>query len=171
MNWNGLQLNKKFPQIPCLSQIEEIKEELKNRKKKDISIFLPFNYLYENDPLPHNWDVTSDSISIFFAKIFGLDQCFLIKDIDGIYDTQNHLINEISFKDYLEYIRLDKIANIDCNLLIKKKSSPIDLYALKLIEEFKTNCYILNGISLKLRIIEFFSKLSDKDKFYTKIYC
>ena len=170
MNWNGQQINKNYPNIPCFSQISELKKNISKKDNKSLLIFLPFHYLFENDLLPHRWDITSDSISIFIAKSLELDQCFLIKDIDGIYNIHNKTIKRISTKDYLEYKKSNKIAEINNISNNIKNSKPIDLYALKLIDENRIKCYILNGIYSKSRILEYFSQLSENLKIYTEIY-
>ena len=170
MNWNGLQIHKTFPKIPFYSQISELKDDLNKKNNRYPLIFLPFDYLYENDILPHSWNITSDSITIFIAKNLGLHECFLIKNIDGIYDNNNQIIKEISAKKYLEFIKLNKLANIGDEKEDFKKSQPIDPYSLKLIDEYKIKCIILNGFYSKSRILEFFSEFSRKEKIYTEIH-
>ena len=53
----------------------------------DQHIFLPYQYLREvdssPDALPHSWDVTSDSISLFFAHRLSLP-LLMLKSIDRI---------------------------------------------------------------------------------------
>lgn len=46
-------------------------------------IFLPLRCLRERDPLPHSWDVTSDTIAAWVAAELGLD-LVLLKSVDGI---------------------------------------------------------------------------------------
>jgi aspartokinase-like uncharacterized kinase len=48
-----------------------------------ISLFLPYGFLLENDPLPHSWDVTSDTIAAMIAVREGAG---FIKatDVDGV---------------------------------------------------------------------------------------
>ncbi|MFA4878206.1 MAG: uridylate kinase [Methanoregula sp.] len=47
------------------------------------TVFLPYASLREYDPLPHTWDITSDSIAAWVAKTLGLN-LILLKSIDGI---------------------------------------------------------------------------------------
>ncbi len=47
------------------------------------TIFLPLRCLKERDPLPHSWDVTSDTIAAWVAAELGLD-LLLLKSVDGI---------------------------------------------------------------------------------------
>ncbi len=171
MNWNGYQIHKNFPSLPLISQFSELRNclNLKTDKKFPI-IFLPFDYLRTNDILPHHWNVTSDSIAIYIAKKLELNECFLIKNIDGIYDNNNQLIKEISVEKFLELTNSNKLAIIEDNSNKLKQSTPIDIYSLKLIDKYKISCIILNGFYLKSRILEYFSKSQRDKKIYTKIY-
>jgi len=47
------------------------------------TVFLPLRCLKERDPLPHSWDVTSDTIAAWIAAELGLD-LILLKSVDGI---------------------------------------------------------------------------------------
>ena len=165
MNYNGIILNGKYPN---LETIEELKT-FQNAKQM-FCIFLPYSFLRGDDTLPHNWDVTSDSIALYVANKLKLSQCFLIKNIDGIFNIDKELIKSISTFKYSELKSSNQLANIieeDSNV---KKSKPIDPYLLKLIEKYKTPCYILNGRSNNQRIVEFFnSAVPDEKKIYTKI--
>ena len=44
-----------------------------------IPIIAPYHWLRDADPLPHSWDVTSDSISAWFASTLGASQLVLVK--------------------------------------------------------------------------------------------
>jgi len=46
-------------------------------------VFLPYSSMQKHDPLPHTWDVTSDSIAAWVADMLGLD-LLLLKSVDGI---------------------------------------------------------------------------------------
>jgi aspartokinase-like uncharacterized kinase len=56
-------------------------------------VFLPYCSLRQHDPLPHSWDVTSDSIAAWVADLLGLD-LLLLKSVDGILEKGN-LINQV----------------------------------------------------------------------------
>jgi aspartokinase-like uncharacterized kinase len=47
------------------------------------TVLLPYRCLREHDPLPHSWDVTSDTIAAWVAGMLGLD-LLLLKSVDGI---------------------------------------------------------------------------------------
>jgi aspartokinase-like uncharacterized kinase len=47
------------------------------------SVFLPYRMARHYDPLPHTWDVTSDTIAAWVAHRLGLD-LLVLKSVDGI---------------------------------------------------------------------------------------
>jgi aspartokinase-like uncharacterized kinase len=44
-----------------------------------IPVLAPYRWLRDSDPLPHSWDVTSDSIAAWIASEIGAGQLILIK--------------------------------------------------------------------------------------------
>ena len=166
MNYNGIELGKKFPKLEVFEDFNKLKEI-----GKSYCIFLPYQFLKENDKLPHSWDVTSDSITLFLAQKFGLNECFLIKDVDGILNEKNQVIKEISaleFKKMKESCNLPKFKIIDDKL--KSQSRPIDPYLLTLIKKWKISCVILNGTYDNQRITDFFDESKSlQKKTYTRI--
>ena len=48
-----------------------------------VEILLPYRVLRERDPLPHTWDVTSDTIAAWVASELGID-LLILKSVDGI---------------------------------------------------------------------------------------
>lgn len=154
MSYNGLELGKKFPKLKIIEEYNELK-----KLDKTFCIFLPFRFLKENDKLPHSWDVTSDSITLFLAKELRLDECFLIKDIDGILNKKNKVIREMStieFRKFKESGKLAEFESIDNEL--KNQTRPIDPFLITLIEKYKISCVILSGKSNNQRIVDFFDE-------------
>ncbi len=49
-------------------------------------VFLPYCILRHHDPLPHSWDVTSDTIAAWIADFLGVE-CLLLKSTDGIFEN------------------------------------------------------------------------------------
>jgi len=47
------------------------------------AVLLPFRVLFHHDPLPHRWEVTSDTIAAWVARMTGAD-LVLLKSVDGI---------------------------------------------------------------------------------------
>jgi aspartokinase-like uncharacterized kinase len=53
-------------------------------------VLLPFDLLRRADPLPHSWDVTSDSLAAWVAVTAGAARLVLLKDVDGLYPETPH---------------------------------------------------------------------------------
>jgi aspartokinase-like uncharacterized kinase len=49
-----------------------------------LPVLAPSALLLAADPLPHSWQVTSDSISAWLARRFGASLLALLKDVDGL---------------------------------------------------------------------------------------
>ncbi|MFX1478556.1 MAG: hypothetical protein ACFFCI_10550 [Promethearchaeota archaeon] len=166
MNYNGIELGKKFPKLQTIDNLKQILEV-----DKIFCIFLPYQYLRANDKLPHSWEVTSDSISLYLAKEIGLNVCFLIKNVDGIFNDKNQLMKELSAAEFQRLKDTEKLAKIGITSVdLKNQSRPIDPYLTLLIKQNRIPCVILNGTSKKNRIIEFFDESkSQQEKIYTNI--
>ena len=164
INQSGKMLNKEYPNIEITDNFKELQ-----KFKNPLSIFLPFNYLYQTDELPHSWDVTSDSISLYLAHKLELNECYLIKDVDGIINDKNQVIKELSIMEYKNLKKLDMLANIRTNHEDLKRSKPTDQYSLTLIDKYKITCIILNGTNKKSRILSYFERSKNSDNIYTRI--
>ncbi len=164
MDYNGTDLNRKFPDFECIDDFEKIQ-----RAKRIFCIFLPYNYLKKNDDIPHSWDVTSDSIAIYIANKLNLNECYLIKDVEGIYNKNNEVIKEISTIQYRELKKSGGLAEIGLSQDNLKKSKPIDSYLLTLIDKYKISCILLNGTFLNSRIFNYFKNIELQNQVYTKI--
>jgi Uncharacterized archaeal kinase related to aspartokinases, uridylate kinases len=47
-------------------------------------VFLPYRVLRDQDPLPHTWDITSDTIAAWVALVTHAD-LVILKSVDGLY--------------------------------------------------------------------------------------
>jgi len=165
MNCNGIELSQKYNDIKFFDNLGELK-----KSNERIAVFLPYDFINQRDELPHIWDVTSDSITVYIAHHLGLKDCFLIKDIDGIISNNNEILRELTTSEYNNLKNTNKILMIDEDQEKIKDSQPIDSYIINLINKYNINCIILNGCSNKKRIITFFEESEDESKrVYTKI--
>ena len=165
MNYNGIRINQEYLQLTCFTNLNELK-----KSKEKIAIFLPYDFLYQLDELPHSWSVTSDSIAVYIAHQLGLKDCFLIKDIDGIISNKNEILRELTTSEYKNLKKTNKILAINEDQEKIKDSQPIDSYVINLINKYNVYCIILNGSSNKKRILTFFDESeNDSNRIYTKI--
>jgi aspartokinase-like uncharacterized kinase len=91
-----------------------------------VSILFPYRLLKEEDPLPHSWEVTSDTIAAWIAKQTG---ALFIKatDVDGIF-REGELSREIFASDFPENFE-----------------SCIDPFLPGFLQKNKMQCVIING--------------------------
>ncbi|MFW9936074.1 MAG: hypothetical protein ACFFD5_00345 [Candidatus Thorarchaeota archaeon] len=165
MNYNGKMLKIKFPHLEIVENFDTFK-----KKKRMFSILLPYKEFKRTDPLPHSWNVTSDSIALHCAYKLGLEDCFLIKAVDGILDENNHLINELTTSAFKILKSEGSLAKIYNNApILKQQTKPVDSYLIELIDSYKVNSIILNGVSTDLRIISYFTSSYEERKIFTKI--
>lgn len=54
------------------------------------TVLLPYALMKKEDPLPHNWDITSDTIAAWVAYRLGLD-LVVLKSVDGIMKGGEHM--------------------------------------------------------------------------------
>jgi aspartokinase-like uncharacterized kinase len=102
---------------PKLAMIEDIRP-----LQKGISIFLPFKMLYKNDPLPHSWIVTSDSIAGWVAHQLNAN-LVIATNVDGIV-VDNQLVSRIEAAELMEETCVDAFLphlldmhNLDCTIV------------------------------------------------------
>ncbi|GAG92879.1 unnamed protein product, partial [marine sediment metagenome] len=165
MNQNGINLTQQYSEIKSFEAFNELK-----KTNCAISVFLPYKFLKQTDELPHSWSVTSDSITLYLAHKLNLSECFLIKDIDGIYiEGRNQVVKQISTKEYVKLRNSNDLAKNKEDSKKIKKSMPIDSHLVKLIESYKIHCIILNGMKDKDRLVNYFQKNRILNKIFTKI--
>lgn len=59
-----------------------------------LAILAPFAWLRIEDPLPHGWHVTSDSIAAWVAARLGAGRLVLLKSVEGVLDTHGEIAAE-----------------------------------------------------------------------------
>jgi len=91
-----------------------------------VSILFPYRLLKTEDPLPHTWDVTSDTIAAWVAKKV---DAMLLKatDVDGIF-KEGKMMREISATDF-------EGSYISC----------IDPALPQFLQKNRMECFIVNG--------------------------
>jgi aspartokinase-like uncharacterized kinase len=115
--------------------IPDISRAIENSQ---IPVFLPFQYLFEQDPLPHSWDVTSDSIAAYLAEILHAEKLILLKDVDGIYSRDPNQYP----KEKVQLLTRIAVSKTDLTQI----PSCIDHYLPTLLKKYYRPCYIVNGL-------------------------
>jgi aspartokinase-like uncharacterized kinase len=131
MDQFGLLLSDITPDSYVSYEIKEIKKKLETK----LPIFLPSKSMFLEDPLENSWDVTSDSISAYFADKLEAKKLILVTDVDGIFThdpkkgEKNRLIEKTSAKELLD---------------LKDRTS-VDKFLPKMILNLNLDCYVMNG--------------------------
>jgi aspartokinase-like uncharacterized kinase len=65
------------PLVESLAQVESVLDA------GGLPVLAPYRWLRAADPLPHSWDVTSDSIAACVAEACGASELVLLKAVSG----------------------------------------------------------------------------------------
>jgi aspartokinase-like uncharacterized kinase len=69
----------KLPRAVIVAEAQEIADALGAQPVGHVPVLAPYRWLRETDPLPHSWDVTSDSIAAWVAARVGARRLVLVK--------------------------------------------------------------------------------------------
>lgn len=97
-----------------------------------VPVLLPFDLLRRVDPLPHNWTVTSDSISAWVAESVRAPQLVLLKSVDGPADGLGTGEREGGLPDL---VTLEQVARWD----------GVDPYLTAILTDSGLDLWIVNG--------------------------
>ncbi|MEM4311795.1 MAG: hypothetical protein QXX95_05340 [Nitrososphaerales archaeon] len=112
-----------------------LKEALKVAKNGKLSLLMASRLITKK--LPSNWDFTSDSIAIYLAKRLKAERLIVIKDVDGIFDSDPKKNREAKL---IKRISLEELKSI--------KESCLDKYFPIFMRKANFDCYIVNGLHL-----------------------
>jgi 5-(aminomethyl)-3-furanmethanol phosphate kinase len=87
------------------------------------AILLPSALVIRENPLPHSWQVTSDSIAAWVAHRVHSEKLILLKDVDGLLAPGGTLIEELD-ADQLK----EQVGGVDEYLSIFLSSVPVDTW-------------------------------------------
>ena len=73
-------LAARIPEASLVDSAAEVGAALDARR---VPVLAPYRWLREADPLPHSWEVTSDSIAAWLAGALGARRVVLVKPADG----------------------------------------------------------------------------------------
>jgi len=104
-------------------------------EKNKISIFLPSAYYRKHDPLPHSWDVSSDSLALELADRLGAEELILLKARDPLSLEAVNLRGDDSKSKNIYYQDVESL----------KEEGLIDNYFPTLFYKTKIKTTIING--------------------------
>ena len=125
MHQFGLFLADSSPEIPVLERLEDLRAT-----GPGLYILLPYNVLRADDVLPHNWNVTSDTIAAFIAYKLGEAMFIKITDVDGLLAETGTVIKHIQAEELLA---------------IEHRPGGIDAQLPQFLLEHGMSCVIVNG--------------------------
>ncbi|MFB0560954.1 MAG: hypothetical protein ACETWM_07055 [Candidatus Lokiarchaeia archaeon] len=131
MDQMGFFFSDFHPNIRIVDEIEKAKQTGHGM----IPVLIPAKMMLDNDPLPHCWDITSDSIAAYIAHITGTKKVLILTDVDGVYTSdpkyrrKAKLIHEISAEELAE----------------KDICTSVDKIFPNLVSRYGLECIVLNG--------------------------
>ena len=93
-----------------------------------VPVLIPFDLLHRADPLPHNWMVTSDSISAWIAELVRATKLVLLKSVDGLSDCFGRGVGDCGFPDLVTLEQLARWEGVDPYLATILADSGLDLW-------------------------------------------
>jgi aspartokinase-like uncharacterized kinase len=131
MDQYGLLLSDIAPNSIVSYSLDEINRSTKGM----LPILLPSTHMFQEDPLKHSWDVTSDSISAYVASLLHAEKLVLVTNVDGIFsdDPKKNpdatLIAELPAKSLLNW----------------NMRTSVDKTLPKILLQAQLDCYVVNG--------------------------
>lgn len=118
--------------IPYSQPVRDLEAAHKIAFARRVPVLLPFDLIRQADPLPHSWEVTSDSISAWVAKSAGASKLILLKDVDGLCRKASPGEGE---GDLLHSLTLEQLANCE----------GVDRFVATVVGESQLDLWIING--------------------------
>jgi aspartokinase-like uncharacterized kinase len=115
------------------------------------AVLLPHDWLRGADPLPHSWDVTSDSIAAWVAAEAEASLLVLLKDVDGLYEDAPGAGDAAP----LESIGLAPLKSI--GLAALERSGGVDPHLASILKDAAHETWIVNGTAPH-RLLELFDR-------------
>jgi aspartokinase-like uncharacterized kinase len=98
-----------------------------------VPLLLPATWMAQSDPLPHSWQVTSDSIAAWVAGELHAPLLILLKDVDGLYASDP---GSAATGDFLPRVELAELTTL---------GGGVDQYLGILLAQFPIETWVING--------------------------
>jgi len=99
-----------------------------------VAIFLPSAALIRDDPLPHSWQVTSDTIAAWTARELSCGRLVLLKDVDGLFPPRN---KTAVGGEIIDIMTVEQLAG---------HSGGVDTYLARYLNRKKLETWVVNGL-------------------------
>lgn len=129
MDQYGFLLGELTPNSILVSDILATNEPLSGRAP----VLLPSRWLFEADPLPHSWAVTSDSIAAWVAGQLEAPRLVLLKDVDGLF-SEGETVGE--FEDLAVEMSIDQL---------RAQPGGVDENLASLLARLDLETWVING--------------------------
>jgi aspartokinase-like uncharacterized kinase len=126
--------------IPDGEVVRDILSARKTTANGRVPILLPAALLIQADPLPHSWQVTSDSIAAWIAGLAGASRLILLKDVDGLLSNRPRST------------MVDVLPALSVKELMKQRGG-VDEYLAVLLSSLDLETWVING-QLTERLVE-----------------
>ena len=124
MDQYGFLLNQLIPES-CLTA--DIAYACESAGTGRVSILLPFALMMKEDPLPHSWDVTSDTIAAWVSHRTASSRLVLLKDVDGLF-VPGGVTKDITVED------------------LKSHAGGVDVYLANFLTQASIETWVINGL-------------------------
>jgi len=126
MDQYGLLLADLIPDARIVTDPESARSVARRGR---VPVLLPSAWLRRDDPLPHSFDVTSDSIAAWIALEANIRQCVLVKDTDGLCRTDPRQDPAARPQPVMSLAELAACRGVDRHLPGLLAGSGLDLWA------------------------------------------
>jgi aspartokinase-like uncharacterized kinase len=120
--------------IPSSILVEDLLMAHKAAKDGQVPILLPSGLVIKADPLPHSWQVTSDSIAAWVAGMARASKLILLKDVDGLYSRWPTQEDPAGF-----------ISNMSVERLSEHHGG-VDEYLSRVLSSLNLETWVINGL-------------------------
>ena len=127
----GILLSSIAPEARTVRDLKGARELQQNGQ---LPILLPSKLIFHDNFLEHSWSVTSDSIAARIAGLSHAKKLILVKDVDGIFDS------DPSKKKSAKLFR-----ELPLPTLRSLRQTCVDPFLPRVLGEHRIECYVVNG--------------------------
>ena len=116
--------------IPASTAVQDVLSARASAAMGRVPILLAATLLIEADPLPHSWQVTSDSIAAWIAGLVGATRFILLKDVDGLFSAQS---------DAAQLLPIMRVTELN------ERQGGVDEYLSTVLASLDLETWVING--------------------------